>query len=115
MVNMNKIVWVAVDSNGDEKITSNPSGFQRFSPKLYHSRYSENKEEREAAYEERQKIVSFDSTQKEYDHWIEKHSSGEECPRFGFAPQWMYLPKGSIEKLIGRTLTWNDEPVKIEE
>lgn len=23
------------------------------------------------------------------------------------------LPKGSIEKLIGRTLTWGDEPVEI--
>lgn len=23
------------------------------------------------------------------------------------------LPKGSVEKLIGRTLTWNDEPVAI--
>ena len=25
------------------------------------------------------------------------------------------LPKGSIEKLIGRTLTWNDEPVELKE
>lgn len=24
------------------------------------------------------------------------------------------LPKGSIKKLIGRDLTWKDEPVKIE-
>lgn len=24
------------------------------------------------------------------------------------------LPKGSIKKLIGRDLTWEDEPVKIE-
>lgn len=24
------------------------------------------------------------------------------------------LPKGTIEKLIGRKLTWNDEPVKLE-
>ena len=24
------------------------------------------------------------------------------------------LPKGSIEKLIGKKLTWSDEPVKIE-
>ena len=26
---------------------------------------------------------------------------------------WVYLPEGSIEKLIGRELTWNDEPVEI--
>lgn len=24
------------------------------------------------------------------------------------------LPKGSIKKLIGRELTWNDEPVKLK-
>lgn len=24
------------------------------------------------------------------------------------------MPKGSIEKLIGRELTWSDEPVKLE-
>lgn len=35
-------------------------------------------------------------------------------------PQWeeiaqvIELPKGSIEKLIGRELTWKDEPVMIE-
>ena len=27
----------------------------------------------------------------------------------------MTLPKGSIEKLIGRKLTWEDEPVELEE
>ena len=26
-----------------------------------------------------------------------------------------YLPKGSIKKLIGRELTWNDEPVELKE
>lgn len=25
------------------------------------------------------------------------------------------LPKGSIEKLIGRKLTWNDEPVELKD
>lgn len=25
------------------------------------------------------------------------------------------LPKGSIKKLIGRELTWDDEPVKLED
>ena len=27
----------------------------------------------------------------------------------------MALPKGSIEKLIGRELTWQDEPVELKE
>ena len=26
---------------------------------------------------------------------------------------WVELPKGTIEILIGRELTWNDEPVEI--
>lgn len=28
---------------------------------------------------------------------------------------WFELPKGSIRKLIGRELTWKDEPVKLKE
>lgn len=27
----------------------------------------------------------------------------------------LYLPKGSIKKLIGRELSWNDEPVELKE
>lgn len=27
---------------------------------------------------------------------------------------WLTLPKGSIEKLIGRKLTWKDEPVGLK-
>lgn len=26
----------------------------------------------------------------------------------------IFLPQGSIEKLIGRSLTWNDEPIELE-
>lgn len=28
---------------------------------------------------------------------------------------WVSLPKGSIKKLIGRELTWKDEPVELKE
>lgn len=28
---------------------------------------------------------------------------------------WVELPKGSIEKLIGKKLTWEDEPVELKE
>ena len=28
---------------------------------------------------------------------------------------WMALPKGSIKKLIGRDLTWEDNPVELKE
>jgi hypothetical protein len=27
----------------------------------------------------------------------------------------IYLPKGTIKKLIGRDLTWSDEPVELKE
>ena len=27
---------------------------------------------------------------------------------------WVMLPKGTIKKIIGRELTWKDEPVEIE-
>jgi hypothetical protein len=47
------------------------------------------------------------------------------CPyRYKHYTKWFYdyedyksmnLPKGSIKKLIGRTLTWEDEPVELEE
>ena len=29
--------------------------------------------------------------------------------------KWIYLPKGTIKKLIGRDLTWQDEPVELKE
>lgn len=28
---------------------------------------------------------------------------------------WLALPKGSIKKLIGRNLTWEDNPVELKE
>lgn len=37
------------------------------------------------------------------------------CWNYGSARGYIELPKGSIEKLIGKKLTWNDEPVKLKE
>lgn len=33
--------------------------------------------------------------------------------RNGEPTDWVYLPHGSIAKLIGRELTWDDEPVEL--
>jgi hypothetical protein len=41
---------------------------------------------------------------KDYEHKVWKINDFAQC---------VYLPKGSIEKLIGRELTWDDEPVEI--
>ena len=30
-------------------------------------------------------------------------------------PKWVDIPKGSIKALIGRELTWNDEPIELKE
>lgn len=33
---------------------------------------------------------------------------------FDHGANWFELPKGSIRKLIGRELTWEDEPVELK-
>lgn len=106
-------IWLAVDSNGNEKMTTCKQGFQRFSPRLFHSSKSLNKKIREAAWEERKKICSYNDTQMKHDHWVEIPEK-EEMGKFGSYPTWSYLPKGTIKKLIGKELTWEDEPVKYE-
>jgi len=106
-------IWLAVDSNGNEKMTTCEAGFQRFSPRLYHSNKSIDPKIGNAAWEERKKICSYEDTQMKDDHWIEIPRK-EDMGKFGAYPQWAYLPKGTIKKLIGRELTWDDEPVKYE-
>lgn len=58
--------------------------------------------------------------------WIVKNSDGSEVlfdrkPKVLTGTNMYYsigesvkLPSGSIEKLIGRSLTWNDEPVELK-
>jgi hypothetical protein len=35
-------------------------------------------------------------------------------PRYSYS-MWLSLPKGSIKKLIGKDLSWKDEPVELKE
>lgn len=59
--------------------------------------------------------------------WVAVNKNGDEV-LFDFEPEryndffWVadvgddiYLPKGSIKKLIGRDLTWEDNPVELKE
>lgn len=59
--------------------------------------------------------------------WVAVNKNGDEV-LFDFEPEryndffWVedvgddiYLPKGSIKKLIGRELSWKDEPVELKE
>lgn len=100
-----KLIWLCVDSNDDEKISNNPEGWQRFSPSKF---YSGDKKEI-------QKVISYNDIKMRYDHWVEYHNENDESAAKGILPHWMYLPKGTIKKILGYKLTWNDEPIKIEE
>ena len=106
-------IWLAVDSNGNERMTTCKKGFQRFSPRLYHSNKSLNRKIHEAAWKEHAKICSYEDTQMKDDHWVEIPEE-KDMSKWGAYPTWSYLPKGTIKKLIGRELTWDDEPVKYE-
>lgn len=45
---------------------------------------------------------------------IKREIDGEFIPRYEYS-MWLVLPKGSIKKLIGKDLTWQDEPVELKE
>jgi len=62
--------------------------------------------------------------------WVAVDKNGAECI-YQFCPvrseiedkfislypygMWLALPKGSVKKLIGRDLTWEDNPVELKE
>ena len=48
-------------------------------------------------------VIYGDKPKRKDSHWL--WLCGEET---------VYLPKGSIEKLIGKKLTWEDEPVELK-
>ena len=99
------LIWLAKNSDGSEVISSNPEGFIRFSPK----KYRENNWGSEAG-----KVFSFQDTQRDHDHWIEFHDP-KTMPKTGELPHKLYLPEGTIKKIIGYDLTWEDDPIKIED
>ena len=99
------LIWLAKNSDGSEVISSNPLGFIRFS--LW--KYRANKWGPEG-----NKAFSFQDTQMDFDHWIEYHNP-DTMKKTGELPHWLFLPKGSIKKLLGYDLTWEDEPVQIED
>ena len=61
--------------------------------------------------------VDYDGTE-----WISENEPIRDSPGYFEPPQfWSFysdkipLPKGSIKKLIGKELSWNDEPVELKE
>ena len=43
-----------------------------------------------------------------------KRRGNQFIPVYAYS-MWLTLPKGSIKKLIGKDLSWEDEPIKLEE
>ena len=91
------MAWVAVDKDGTEKIfASAPLRRNKYKSHLFlyflfsHLPYTKNQRYKWAAY------------------W----STDETDPLPEGA---IILPKGSIKKLIGRDITWKDDPVELKE
>ena len=47
--------------------------------------------------------------------WEPEIWSDEDVSKYGNEDSEIELPKGSIKKLIGKDLDWNDEPVELKE
>lgn len=59
--------------------------------------------------------VDKDGAEAIYDEHPERHAVSWLPTKYrnGEYTEWIYLPKGSIAKLIGKELTWEDEPVEL--
>lgn len=86
------MAYVAVDKDGTEKISDNC--LKRFNKWI-------------VWFGVMPKITPKNTRNKWVDTWLSYP------PYLEF--QGVKLPKGSIAKLIGRTLTWDDEPVELKE
>ena len=86
------MAWVAVDNDGTEKLSASPMWRRGKHISilfgLVHGFYSKNKSK----------------------SWANMWSTNE----YDVLPfNGVVLPRGSVERLIGRRLTWRDEPVEI--
>ena len=85
------MAWVATDKDGTEKIfASIPMRRNQHSSILRNMPYTKNQRNKWAA------------------HWSTDRN--DPLPEGAIK-----LPKGTIKKLIGRDLSWNDEPVELKE
>lgn len=50
-----------------------------------------------------------------YKLWEPEYWSDEDSSEYGNEDTGIILPKGSIKKLTGKDLTWNDEPIELKE
>ena len=88
--------WVSVDKDGTEKISNSEPMRRQFKGKrilsamwgMFTGNYSKNN----------------------WNKWCNGYSNDEKdfLPFMG-----VIIPKGTIEKIIGRKITWEDEPVEV--
>ena len=52
-------------------------------------------------------VIFLRKPKRVYDFWVDANEDSEDTQ--------ISLPKSSIKKLIGRNLTWEDDPVKLKE
>ena len=95
---MKNICYLCIDKDGTEKITNSLPFRRQFKGKrilyvmfgLFTGNYSKNN----------------------WNKWCDGWSNDEN----DFLPfTGVILPKGTIEKILGYTLTWNDEPINISD
>ena len=88
--------WVFVDKDGTEKISNSRPIRRQFKGKRILS----------AMWG----LCTGTYTKNNWNKWCDGWSNDEKdfLPFMG-----VIIPKGTIEKIIGRKLTWNDEPVEI--
>ena len=67
----------------------------------------------EASNKSEQLICFEDVDNKKADFWTMKNKDGYNFPKSGKYANRIELPEGSILKLIGKNLTWEDEPVEL--
>lgn len=90
-------IWLTADKDGTEKI---------FNVKPF----------RGNTQKDRNHIWGTTYVGENYKKWYPKHDGrNEDTGDANYKGRSIELPKGTIVKLIGRNLTWKDEPVELKE
>jgi hypothetical protein len=88
--------WVFVDKDGTEKVSNNLPLRRKFKGVRIVSAFWG--------------AFTGSYSKNNWDKWCDGFSSNEK----DFLPfNGVILPKGTIEKIIGRKITWDDEPVEV--
>ena len=94
-INVNNMAWLAVDKDGTEKV---------FDVQPFRGNTQEDKYHVWGTY-----------AGEDYNKWYAEHDEREDDTGYAYYRGYsVELPTGSIFKLIGRELSWDDEPVELK-